>query len=129
MVGLRAAKVEKVVDFIPLQTVDGEPEGDLLVVGWGGTYGSIHSAVKKIQAEDKKVSHAHFNYIMPLPKNTGEILKGFKKILVCELNSGQFINYLRMKFPMPNFYQFNKVQALPFMITELLDKFNQLLEE
>jgi 2-oxoglutarate ferredoxin oxidoreductase subunit alpha len=129
MVGLRAAKVEKVVDFIPLQTVDGEPEGDLLVVGWGGTYGSIHSAVKKIQAEDKKVSHAHFNYIMPLPKNTGEILKGFKKILVCELNSGQFINYLRMKFPMPNFYQFNKVQALPFMITELLDKINQLLEE
>jgi 2-oxoglutarate ferredoxin oxidoreductase subunit alpha len=66
---------------------------------------------------------------MPLPKNTEKVLKGFKKIVVCELNSGQFVNFLRMKFPMPNFCQFNKVQGLPFMISELIEKFNQLLEE
>jgi 2-oxoglutarate ferredoxin oxidoreductase subunit alpha len=129
MTDIRAQKVEKVADFIPLQEVDGPAEGDLLVVSWGGTYGSIHEAVNKFREGGKTVSHAHFNYIMPLPKNTGEVLKGFKKILVCELNSGQFVNYLRMKFPMPNLHQVNKVQALPFMISELTDKFNQLLEE
>jgi 2-oxoglutarate ferredoxin oxidoreductase subunit alpha len=118
-----------VADFIPEQAVDGPAEGDLLVVSWGGTYGAVHSAVAQMQKEGKNISHAHFNYIMPLPKNTGDIMKRFKKILVCELNSGQFVNYLRMKFPMPNIYQYNKVQALPFMINELTDKFNQLLEE
>lgn len=129
MVDLRAAKVEKVADFIPLQPIDGPTEGDLLVVSWGGTFGAVHSAVEQMRKDGKQVSHAHFHYIMPLPKNTGDILKGFKKIVVCELNSGQFVNYLRMKFPMPNIYQFNKVQGLPFMINELTDKFNQLLEE
>jgi 2-oxoglutarate ferredoxin oxidoreductase subunit alpha len=78
--------------------------------------------------EGKKISHAHFHYINPLPKNTEKILKSFKKILVCELNAGQFVYYLRMNFPLPNIYQFNKIQALPFMINELTDKFNELLE-
>ena len=129
MVDIRAAKVEKVADFIPAQEIDGPAEGELLVVSWGGTYGQLHQAVKKMREDGKEVTHAHFNYIMPLPKNTGDILKKFKKILVCELNSGQFVNYLKMKYPMPNFYQFNKVQGLPFMINELTEKFNQLLEE
>jgi len=129
MVQFRAEKVDRVANYIPLQEVDGEMTGDLLVVSWGGTYGSVHSAVKEMQKEGKKVSHAHFNYIMPLPKNTKEILSGFRKIVVCELNAGQFVNYLKMKFPANNYYQFNKLQALPFMINELTDKFNQLLEE
>ncbi len=129
MTDLRAAKVEKVADFIPEQEIDGPAEGDLLIVSWGGTYGQLHQAVKKFREEGKEVTHAHFNYIMPLPKNTGDILKGFKKILVCELNSGQFVNYLKMKFPMTNYHQFNKVQALPFTTQELTEKFNQLLEE
>ncbi len=129
MVNLRAAKVEKVADCIQEQTIDGKDEGELLIVSWGGTYGAVHSAVKQLQDEGKPVSHAHFHHIMPLPKNTGKVLNGFKKILVCELNSGQFVNYLRMKYPLPNIYQFNKVQGLPFMIKELMDKFNQLLEE
>jgi len=129
MTDLRAGKVEKVAEYIPEQEIDGDPTGDLLVVSWGGTYGAVHSAVEQMHKEGKRVSHAHFHYIMPLPKNTGDILKGFKKIVVCELNSGQFVNYLRMKFPMPNITQFNKVQGLPFMINELTNKFNQLLEE
>jgi 2-oxoglutarate ferredoxin oxidoreductase subunit alpha len=129
MTDLRAAKVEKIADFIPQQEVDGEQTGDLLVVSWGGTYGSVHSAIKELQKQGKKVSHVHFHYIMPLPKNTGDILKGFKKIVVCELNGGQLVNYLRMKHPSQAYHQFNKVQGLPFLITELTDKFNQLLEE
>jgi 2-oxoglutarate/2-oxoacid ferredoxin oxidoreductase subunit alpha len=129
MTDLRAAKVEKVADFIPKQDVYGEPEGEILVVSWGGTFGAVRSAVEAVQAEGKKVSHAHFHHIMPLPKNTGEILSKFKKILVCELNSGQFVQYLKIKHPLPNYYQFNKVMGLPFMINELTDKFNQLLEE
>jgi 2-oxoglutarate ferredoxin oxidoreductase subunit alpha len=129
MVDYRAAKVEKVADFIPLQPIDGDPEGDLLVVSWGGTYGAVHSAVEEVRNAGKKISHAHFHHIMPLPKNSGEVLSGFKKIIVCELNSGQFVNYLRMKHPGNNYYQYNKVQGLPFMINELTEKFNQLLEE
>jgi 2-oxoglutarate ferredoxin oxidoreductase subunit alpha len=129
MTDLRAAKVEKVADYIPVQDVYGEPEGDLLVVSWGGTFGAVRSAVEEVQNQNRKVSHAHFHYIMPLPKNTGEILSKFKKILVCELNSGQFVQYLKMKHPASNYYQFNKIQGLPFMINELSEKFNQLLEE
>ncbi len=129
MVDFREAKVQKIADFIPLQEVDGPKKGDLLVVTWGSTYGAVHSAVQQAQKEGKKISHAHFHYINPLPKNTEKILKNYKKILVCELNSGQFVNYLRMKFPMQNIYQFNKVQGLPFVTNELTDQFDKLLEE
>ena len=129
MVDLRTAKVEKVVDFIPLQEVLGEPEGDLLVVSWGSTFGVIMSAVKEMQMEGKAVSHAHFSYIMPLPKNTGDVLSKFKKIIVCELNSGQFVNYLRMRHPEQKYMQYNKVQCLPFQVEELITKFNEVLED
>ena len=129
MTELRAEKVARVANYIPEQEIDGPKKGELLVVSWGGTFGAVHSAVQQMQQEGKKISHAHFHYINPLPKNTEKILKGFKKILVCELNAGQFVNYLRMSFTLPNIHQFNKVQGLPFMINELTDKFNQLLEE
>jgi 2-oxoglutarate ferredoxin oxidoreductase subunit alpha len=129
MVDLRDAKVQKVADFIPMQTLEGNKNVDLLVVSWGGTYGAVHSAVEELQAQGKSVSHTHFNYIMPLPKNTEEILSGHKKIIVCELNSGQFVNYLRMKHPENKYMQFNKVQGLPFFVNELSAKFNQILEE
>jgi len=129
MVDLRAAKVEKIADYIPLQEINGEKEGDVLVVSWGGTLGAVQEAVELIQAEGKKVSHAHFNYIMPLPKNTAEILAGFKKILVCELNSGQFVNYLKMTQYGHKYYQYNKVQGLPFTVNELTQAITKTLEE
>ncbi len=128
MVELRQKKVDKVADFIPLQKVFGEPEGDLLVVSWGGTEGALVSAIDEIRKQGKKISHTHFNYIMPLPKNTADIFKKFKKILVCELNNGQFVNYLRMTHPQFTYHKFNKIQGLPFMVNELTDKFNQILE-
>jgi 2-oxoglutarate ferredoxin oxidoreductase subunit alpha len=129
MVNLRNAKIQKIADYIPEQAIEGADKGDLLVVSWGGTKGAVTSAVKKLQVQGKQISHAHFSHIMPLPKNTADILKGFKKILVCELNNGQFINYLRMTHPGFAYQQFNKVQGLPFLVSELMTKFNHLLEE
>ncbi len=123
----RADKVEKIADYLPLQKIDGEQNGDVLVVSWGGTKGSVLSAVNQLHAEGKKIGHAHFNYIMPLPKNTEEIFKKFKKIIVCELNQGQFVNYLRMKFPDFSYKQYNKLQGLPFSIQELTDVFTKML--
>jgi 2-oxoglutarate ferredoxin oxidoreductase subunit alpha len=125
---LRAQKVERVVEMIPELKVYGEPEGDLLVVGWGGTYGHMVSSVRAMQDEGKKVSLAHFNYIKPLPKNTAEVFSKFKKIVVCELNQGQFAGYLRDKEPGFQYYQVNKVKGLPFSVHELIENFEKILE-
>lgn len=128
MVDYRRKKVEKVADFIPEQEVIGEKEGDLLVVSWGGTFGQTLMAVKAMQAQGHKISLAHFKYISPLPKNTPEIFKNFKKIVVCELNNGQFVNYLRMTYPQYTYEQYNKYQGLPFTTQELTEKFNQIIK-
>jgi 2-oxoglutarate ferredoxin oxidoreductase subunit alpha len=127
MVDVRAAKVERVAEYIPEQTVEGDPSGDLLVVGWGGTYGHLHTATAQMRAEGKKISLAHFNHILPLPRNTEAVLRGFRKVVVCELNSGQFAGYLAMKFPGTDFRRYNKVQGLPFTVSELVTEFNGLL--
>jgi 2-oxoglutarate/2-oxoacid ferredoxin oxidoreductase subunit alpha len=129
MVKLRQEKVDKVAEFIPEQTITGDPTGNLLVVSWGSTGGSMLTAVQELRETGAKISHAHFHYIMPLPKNTADIFKGFKKIIVCEQNMGQFVGYLRMQHPDFSYLQFNKVQCLPFMIHELKEKFTQILEE
>jgi 2-oxoglutarate ferredoxin oxidoreductase subunit alpha len=129
MVKNREDKIQKIADFIDPLSVSGEPNGDLLIVSWGGTEGPVLTAVQELQAKGKKISHAHFKHIMPLPRNTAEIFKKFKKILVCELNSGQFVNYLRMTHTGFIYHQYNKVQGLPFMVTELVNKFNITLEE
>ena len=126
---IRAAKVEKVVDMIPELEVEGLPEGDLLVIGWGGTFGHMISSVKALQDEGKNVSLAHFNYIKPLPKNTAEVLSKFKKIVVCELNMGQFASYLRDKLPQFTYHQVNKMKGLPFSVHELIENFEKLLED
>jgi len=125
---LRLKKVLKVADFIPEQTLVGDDSGDLLVVSWGGTEGAVRSSVRQMIKAGKKVSQAHFNYIMPLPKNTEQIFSRFKKIVVCELNLGQFVNYLRCTLPQFKYEQFNKIQGLPFMVAELKEKYNQLME-
>lgn len=129
MVKYREEKIQKIAGFIDPLAVTGAPEGDLLVVSWGGTHGPVLTAVKELQEQGKSISHAHFRHILPLPKNTTDVFKKFKKILVCELNSGQFVNYLRMTHPEFLYQQYNKVQGLPFMVTELVNKFNKTLEE
>lgn len=125
----RNEKVQRVANTIPEQVVHGDLDADLLVVGWGGTEGNLKLAVEEMREEGKKIAITHFNYIMPLPKNTEAIMRKYKKIVVCELNMGQFVNYLRMNFQTIAFQQYNKIQGLPFEVTELKEKFNQILGE
>ena len=120
MVREREMKVQKVADFIPELEVHGASSGKLLVVGWGGTYGHVLSAVGEAQAAGLDVSFAHFDYIMPLPRNTEKVFEGYDRILVCELNSGQFVNYLRGVMPQFDYVQCNKVQGQPFLVQEIV---------
>jgi len=126
----REEKVERVVEMIPELEVHGDTDGgDVLVVGWGGTYGHLVSTVRTLRREGKSVSLAHFNYIKPLPRNTKEVFSKFKKIIVCELNMGQFVAYLRNRLPEFTYYQANKVKGLPFTISELKESIDKLLED
>ncbi len=125
----REAKVQRVVDMIPDLEVYGDEEGDVLLVGWGGTYGHMISAARELRQEGKNVSLAHFNYIKPLPKNTAEVFSKFKKIIVGELNLGQFAGYLRNVVPQFTYHQVNKLKGLPFTVNELKQSVYKLLEE
>ena len=124
MVRERAEKVARVADFIPELKVRGAAGGKLLVVGWGGTYGHLLSAVSQVRASGKEIGYAHFDFINPLPKNTDEIFSKYDKILVCELNSGHFVDYLRAKMPQYKYLQYNKVQGQPFLVQELVSAIN-----
>ncbi len=124
---IRAEKVKRVQDSIPEIKAEYNEEGDVLVVGWGGTYGSLNTVVHELAVAGHKIGHLHFNYINPLPKNTAEVMGKFKKIIVCELNKGQMVNVLRMNFPEFDYLQYNKIQGLPFTTTELTDKLMQLI--
>ena len=125
MVRERMEKVQKVADFIPELEVNGAESGKLLLVGWGGTYGHLLSAVQEARKEGLEVSFAHFDYILPLPKNTEEVFSKFDRILVCELNSGHFVNYLRGVMPQFNYTQCNKVQGQPFLVQEIVSAIKQ----
>ena len=127
MVAERAEKVARLANYIPDQSVIGEESGDVLIVGWGGTYGHLYTALKELQSQGKSVSLAHFDYIFPLPKNTSDVFSKFKKIIVCELNSGQFANYLRACHQQFNYHQHNKVQGQPFTVAEIVDAVNAIL--
>ncbi|MBK7133152.1 MAG: 2-oxoacid:acceptor oxidoreductase subunit alpha [Bacteroidales bacterium] len=128
MVNTREEKVQRVANEIPDLKVFGAPKGDLLLVGWGGSYGYLITAVRELQAEGYDVSLANFNYINPLPKNVKDVFNNFKKIVVAELNLGQFANYLRMKHQEFTYEQINKVQGIPFTINDIKDKCINMLE-
>ncbi len=129
MVNMRAEKVARVVSRVPNIKAYGDDEGEMLLIGWGGTYGHLLTAVRELRKEGKNISLAHFNYINPLPANTAEVLKSFKKLVVAELNAGQFVRYLRMEFEDFKFKQINKVHGLPFTCEEIKEKCIKLLEE
>ena len=122
MVKVRAEKVARVANYIPEQEVVGEDKGEVLLVGWGSTRGSLFTVCKDLQDEGKSVSMAHFNYLNPLPKNTAEILSNFKKIVVFELNDGQFANYLRGVYPEFKYEKYNKVQGMPLTVAEIKEE-------
>jgi 2-oxoglutarate ferredoxin oxidoreductase subunit alpha len=122
----REEKIQKIATVIPPLTITGDDQGDILVVGWGGTYGHLFSAVYELRLKGKSVSLAHFNYIKPLPENTRSVFGKFKKIIVCELNMGQFVIYLRGQLPEFKYSRFNKVNGLPFTVDELVSEIEKL---
>jgi 2-oxoglutarate/2-oxoacid ferredoxin oxidoreductase subunit alpha len=127
MVKMRQAKVDKIADYVPLQTIDNGPEkGKLLIIGWGSTYGSITAAVKQALNEGLSVSHIHIKYLNPLPKNLGEILKNFDKIIVPEINNGQLVRIIRDKYLVPA-EGFNKIKGIPFTTKEIKEKIDEVL--
>ena len=119
MVAERAEKVARIARDLPALEVIGPASGSLLVVGWGGTYGHLSSAVSELKTEGVEVSYAHFDYINPLPANTEEVFSRFDKVLVCELNSDQFAAYLRGILPQFHYVSYGKVQGQPFLVSEL----------
>ena len=119
MVRERAEKVERIANCIPELQVEGPESGKLLVVSWGGTYGHVLSAFR--QCGEPEVAFAHFDFIKPLPRNTREVFARYGKILVCELNSGQFAGYLRAELPEFRYEKYNKVQGQPFLVSELVE--------
>ena len=128
MVDAREEKINNIAAILPPVVVEGDIDADLLVVGWGGTQGHLLSAVSTLNENGDKVALAHFNYINPLPANTIEVLSAYKKVVVCELNSGQFSTFLRSKVPGVEFLQYNKVQGQPFTAIELENHFRSLLK-
>ncbi len=126
MVKTREAKVEKIADYIPLQTIDsGNEKGKILVLGWGSTYGTIKSAVQELQAKGKDVSHAHIKYMRPFPKNLGDILKNFETVLIPEINNGQLIKIIRDKY-FVDAKGFNRIMGSPIAKHELVDAIEKL---
>lgn len=121
MVRERAEKVQRVAKDIPALEVNGDKSGEILLVGWGGTYGHILSAAEELRADGINVSFAHFDFINPLPANTEDVFDGFRKIIVCELNSGQFAAYLRNAIPSHEYLQCNKIQGQTFLVRDIVE--------
>ncbi len=129
MTKLRAEKIARIADTIPLQSIDNGPQkGDLLVLGWGSSYGAIKTAVEQALEEGYSVAHAHLRYIHPFPKNLGTILGNYKKVLIPEMNSGQLIHLIRDAFLIAP-VGYSKVQGVPFNEMEILAKITDLIKE
>jgi len=128
MTTTRAAKVANVANAIPEQTVEGPETGDLLVLSWGGTYGSVRTAVRQALAQGKKVAHAHLRYLNPFPRNLGKLLGNYRKVLVPELNNGQLRLLIRSEF-LVDAAGLNKVEGKPFLVSEISQSIQNLLQE
>jgi 2-oxoglutarate ferredoxin oxidoreductase subunit alpha len=127
MVKTRQAKVDKIADYIPLQTLDSGPEkGKVLVLGWGSTYGAIKSACAELQAQGKSVAHAHLRYIRPFPKNLGDILKNYETVLIPEINNGQLIRIIRDVY-FVDAKGYNKIKGTPIAKSELVEELSKWL--
>jgi 2-oxoglutarate ferredoxin oxidoreductase subunit alpha len=127
MVKTRAQKVANVVEDVPDLEVEGPASGDALLVSWGGTFGSVRAAFEALRAQGKSVAHAHLRWINPLPKNAGQVLRSYKKVIVPEVNAGQLAFYLRAMFPGVDPIQHNRINGKALKITELVARVNELL--
>jgi 2-oxoglutarate ferredoxin oxidoreductase subunit alpha len=127
MVKIREEKINRIADHIPAQKLDSGPEnGDLLVLGWGSTYGAIKSAVAELQRDGYAVSHAHLRYLRPFPANLGEIIRNFRHVLIPEINNGQLIKIIRDQF-LVDAKGYNKIMGVPITKSELVVKVRELM--
>jgi 2-oxoglutarate ferredoxin oxidoreductase subunit alpha len=127
MVRIRAQKVANIADHIPLQSLDaGKEGGKLLILGWGSTYGTIKTACQQLHSEGIEVSHAHLRYLNPFPRNLGYLLSKFDHILIPEINTGQLSVLIRDKY-LINTINLNKIQGLPFTVSEIEEKVKSIL--
>ena len=130
MVAARAQKVANVANHIPLLEVKSEnADADTIIVGWGGTYGHIYTAFEELNKAGRKIDFTQFRYINPLPKNTAEVLGNYKTVIVAELNDGQFANYLQGIYPKLNIKRINKVEGQPFLVHEIVEGVNKIMED
>ena len=127
MVRIRAEKVRRVAQEIPPTTINGPACGDLLVVGWGGTYGTITAAVEEAQAAGQSVASIHLRHLNPLPPDLGQILRQYRRVLVPEINSGQLVRVLRAEY-LVDAVGFNRVRGVPLATQDLVDAITQLVE-
>ena len=128
MVQARQKKIDLIARNIPDVEVQGNADADTLLIGWGGTYGHLYTAVEELNRSGKPVAFAHFRYICPLPANTAEVISRYKRVIVAELNNGQFADYLQAKNPMTDIKRINKVQGQPFLVQEIIDGVTKIME-
>lgn len=128
MAQARQKKIDLIARNIPDVEVQGNPDADTLLIGWGGTYGHLYTAVEELNNSGKPVAFAHFRYICPLPANTAEVISRYKRVIVAELNNGQFADYLQAKNPMTDIKRINKVQGQPFLVQEIIDGVTKIME-
>ena len=128
MVQTRQGKIDKIAEYIPEVEVLGDQDADLLIVGWGGTFGHLHEAMDILRQNGHKIGLAHFRFISPLPKNTEQILKHYPNVVVAEQNNGQFASYLRSKIKDFNPHKFNRIKGQPFVVSRLVEEFTKIME-
>jgi 2-oxoglutarate ferredoxin oxidoreductase subunit alpha len=127
MVRLRAAKVEAIAQDVPDVVPAGDPEGDLLLVGWGSTYGPITAALRAQREKKRRIGHVHLRHLNPLPRNLGSVLKRYKRVVVPEMNMGQLVWVLRARY-LVDAEGFNKIQGKPFKQAEIEAKIEEVLQ-
>lgn len=127
MVNIRREKIERIADDIPELEVRCNQGAETLLIGWGGTYGHLFTAAQELCQEGTELAYAHFRYINPLPKNSGEVLRRYKNVIVAELNTGMFADYLQAKYPEVRIERINKIQGQPFSVTEVKERIKQIL--
>jgi 2-oxoglutarate ferredoxin oxidoreductase subunit alpha len=125
MTAIRTQKIKNIQNIIPKLEVEGPSSGDLLILGWGGTYGTIRSAAEEARKQGKSVAHAHLKYLNPFPSNIEEVLRSYKKVLVAEINAGQLATLIRNEF-LIDAQKLNKVQGQPFKVREIKEAIDSL---
>jgi len=127
MIRIRAQKIRNAIEDVPDLAVDGPEKGEVLLVSWGGTYGSVRTAAEALRGQGKAVSHVHLRWLYPLPRNLGEVLRRFRRVVVAEVNDGQLAFYLRGSYPGVDPVSHTRINGKPLKVSELVEKVNQIL--